>query len=1800
LQGIFSNLEQIYLMKRIGYFPGLLALLIVQLLFFNADAQAPKTGKNPAGDKSWLEMIQDPDVNFYEAQSAFDKYWENRTDYKGNGWKVFKRWEYINQSRVLPDGKLQAPGYVANIYYKYMKDADKSPSGIWSLQGPSAYVGNNTAQPTGMGRINAIAFHPSDANTIFIGSPSGGFWKTTDGGASWTNLSGNLATLGVSSILIHPANPNIIYIGSGDRDAKDAIPMGVFKTTDGGVTWTQINSAMGNVTVGAMVMHPSDPNTIIAATSGGIFKTTNGGNTWSQKATGNFKDLHFKPGDPAIVYAVRIVTPSQFYRSTDGGDSWAQVTSGIPTAGIGSRMVMGVSPANPAYVYLLQIKSSDATLANILRSTDSGLSFVSVATGPNLLGYACDGNDNASQATYDLCMTVDPTNVNNVFVGGVNNWKSSDAGVNWTISSHWIGSSFGEPCGSSVSSVHADQHCFAWSPLNGRLYVGHDGGIHYTANGGTTWTEITNNLAITQIYRIGQGSANVNFSVFGSQDNGCAATTNGTTFTTTAGGDGMECVIDYNNSNYCYNTYHSGITRRSSSGPLGSYSQIAGNGVNGIDESGGWVSPYFLHKSAPSTMFLGLKNVWRSNNIRSVPASSIAWSKISSGETENCLAIEQSPADLNVLYALRANSLKRTDNANAAAGSVTWTTCALPGVYDPTDIKAHPTDANIVYLTVGYSIFKSTDKGQNWTDISGNLPSLFINCLVIDKNGNEAIYIGNQTGVWYKDASLTDWVLFSTGLPPVDIRELEIYYDDINPSNNRIKCATYGRGMWQSDMIEVNVVNPSNFTAFVAGSSQIDLSWTKNPSDDDVVVAWSPIAGDFGQPADGTAYSVGDPIPGGGTVLYVGPATGVSHSALTPSTTYYYKAWSVNGSNQYSGGVLPISGTTCSPGVWTGAVSTDWHIPGNWCDNILPTATTDVEIPGSASNMPDISTTAVAYCRDITIQAGASLKMSAANSTLEVKGNWNMYGSFAYSGSSSTAMVRFNGTAPQTVGGTSASSNLKFVTFDNAAGITLTSDIRGDNVWLTNGIVTTTGASKVYVFGGSVIRTNGWVNGILQKYIFTNPSSVRNVTYEIGDAANYAPVNLSFGTGSITAAGGFSMKTTPGDHAAIASSTLNASKSVNRTWSFPSIGITFSSCNATFNFVSGDLDPGTHTNNLIAGQYKSSVWSYPVVGTKTATSTQATGLASAGLGDIQLAENCSDPDIPVLSSSADPVCSGESVTLSIVSGNLNSATSWEWYAGSCGGTPAGSGPSINVSPSSTTTWYVRGEGGCVTPGACASITLNVNSLPSARCPGNMSKLLSDPPFALSGGNPGGGTYSGPGVSAGTFNPAVAGAGTHTITYTYTDGNGCTGSCTFTIAVSEGGSAISGNILWEQDMGFGVNLATVTLSGDQSGSATTNTSGFYSLTYTAGANFNVTPVKNINKLNGVTVADASAIQQHVANISPLPAPFKRIAADVNKSNSITTLDATVINQALLGNPAALAQIKTSWRFVPSSYTFPNPNAPWGFSEKIVLTGVSGDLPGQDFKGIKIADVVTTFANPANFGEGEPFVLRTNDRELQEGDVFTVEFSADPMADLAAFQLCLAFDPAQLQFAGIEPLTGLPLSEAHFGTYDAAQGEVRVVWAQETGLAIKEAVPVFRLTLRAMQSGAKLSDLLYLGEDILPGKAYNAALEESGIRLVFEQVTTTTDEATALEFRLLPNRPNPFGRNTVIDFVLPEACEAQMRVFSTDGREILRMSKHYPAGPNAELIQLDPADPKGILYYELITPFGALIRKMISLE
>jgi PKD repeat protein len=769
-------------------------LLFLFLPLLYADFTNAQSNNDTADVPYWIDMMQDNDVNFYDVQRAFNLFWENRPITKGSGWKPFKRWEYMMESRVYSDGTRPRPDEVWNEYEKYISGGNiplrNSSSGNWTELGPVYLPANGTSQPNGLGRVNCLGFHPENEYIIWAGAPSGGLWKTTDGGVTWTSNTDALPTLGVSSIVINYRNPDTMFIGTGDRDANDASGLGVMISSDGGETWAFRKSGMNNRTVGMMLMHPQNPDILLAASSGGIFRSSNAGASWTRVSsnTSNYKDLRFHPANPDIVYATAV---GDFYRSDDNGLTWTQITSGLPGS---NRLVIGVTPHAPDIVYLLL--TNYRSFKGFYKSSDAGLNFTLQSDSPNIMDYSTTGSDNTrGQAFYNLCIAVDPKDSNTIYSGGVNIFKSSDGGVSWQINAHWTGSG-------GAAAIHADQHCSEFHPINNKLYAGNDGGVYFTDDGGQNWTDISSGLAIAQVYKIGQSKLSADKVINGYQDNGTAIYEGN--WNTVIGGDGFECIYDYTDENYVYGALYYGDIRRSITGGNGFW-QIAGNGKNGITESGAWVTPYILHESDPNTMFIGYKNVWRSKNVKENNTGNINFTKISnnlSGTNGSTISVlENSPALSDILYMARSDrKLFRTDNAMDTEPIWHDLTAGLPDNYAPTDIEAHPTDPYSVYITLNRKVYKSIDTGRTWTNISGSLPNISINTIVYDTESDEGLYVGTDAGVYYKDANMSDWIIFSQGLPVNGrVTELEIY-NDIDRAESRIRASTYGRGLWSSEL----------------------------------------------------------------------------------------------------------------------------------------------------------------------------------------------------------------------------------------------------------------------------------------------------------------------------------------------------------------------------------------------------------------------------------------------------------------------------------------------------------------------------------------------------------------------------------------------------------------------------------------------------------------------------------------------------------------------------------------------------------------------------------------------------------------------------------------------------------------------------------------------------------------------------------------------------------------------------------------------------------------------------------------
>jgi photosystem II stability/assembly factor-like uncharacterized protein len=748
-----------------------------------------------ASAQPWMETLPASSTNFYDIQASFNRYWEGRdTHERGKGWKAFKRWEWFWEQRVFPTGAFPDPMQL------YRESADRQArragssnllAGSWSSMGPSQSPGGYA----GLGRLNCVRVSPANPNTIWVGSASGGLWKSTNGGVSWSTTTDELPTLGVTDIAIEPSNPAVMYIATGDGDAGDTYSVGVLKSTDGGATWTAtgLNWAVTQTRrISRLLMDPSNSSLLIAATSNGIHKTTNGGTTWTQvSTTSNFRDLEFRPSAPATAYASR--SNGQVYRSTNTGDTWTLLSGGIPTSG--SRVALGVTPANADYVYALYAASNGGFSA-LYRSTDSGTSWVSMSTTPNLLGWDAGGGDVGGQGSYDLAVAVSQSNPDEVYVGGVNNWKSTDGGVNWSIISMWYG-------GVGPAAVHADQHDLSFVPGTTTLYAGNDGGIYRTVDGGTSWTWLGGGLRTTQFYKLGVSQTDAAVLIAGAQDNGTKALSAGV-WDDVIGGDGMECAVDFTNASIMYGSIYYGAFYKSINGGA-SFFPITGS----ISEQGAWVTPFAVHPTDPAILFAGYTNVWKSTDAGGT------WGivgALSGGRLDNLVI---APSNPDVIYLSDGATLIKTTNGGAG-----WSTITSPTGNTITSLAIHPTNPDIIWLTAsgyaaGAKVYVSTNGGSSWSNISGTLPNVPANTIVYENGSPDRLYVGTDIGVHYRDNTVSDWQDFNGGLPNVVVSELEIQY-----SAGKLRAATYGRGVWESDLfrplVPLITATPDSFSATIA------------------------------------------------------------------------------------------------------------------------------------------------------------------------------------------------------------------------------------------------------------------------------------------------------------------------------------------------------------------------------------------------------------------------------------------------------------------------------------------------------------------------------------------------------------------------------------------------------------------------------------------------------------------------------------------------------------------------------------------------------------------------------------------------------------------------------------------------------------------------------------------------------------------------------------------------------------------------------------------------------------------------
>lgn len=765
-------------------------------------------GQNAKTTSNFFEIQK----NFYNTYSA-NKNADEREEGEEDEYTQFKRWEWYWQQRIYKDGSFPSNSITYREWVKYVNTHPQAllkatAGGTWS----SLELTTSNGGYEGIGRVSDVAFHPTDANTMWVGTPAGGIWKTTNGGTNWTTNTDNLPVMGVSSIAIDHTNPNIMYIATGDGNRGSLYPdgdtrsIGVMKSINGGVTWDTTGLSF-DVTdrklMRKLALNPDDTQNLLVASTNGIYRSIDGGGTFNLVQVGEFVDVVFNEADGNYVYATSygFNNQGQIWRSINAGATWTQVTTFTGIA----RVQVAVSPANPTLVQAIAAKY-DGSFGGIYTSTDNGYTFTETYNNAaNLLGYEADGSDAAGQGTYDLCIGISPTNPNEVYVGGINVWKSTDGGVSWACMTYWNSDNPANP----LSVMHADQHRIAFNPNNGNLVMANDGGVYVKA--GNTITDKSNTLEITQFYSVSTAQTVPNLVLGGAQDNSCKILENGVWSMFRPTGDGMRVIIDPIDETTLYVCGPQGMITRvdNTTGDT----NISANLPSG-QQQGSWITPYTLNPMNHNTIYAGYSEVYKSTN------KGDTWTAISNGGFAGTTVtiLKVAPSDSTVIYAATDYNLFVTTNEGA-----TWTDVSanLPAgvVGYISDIAIHPSSPNILWIsskgyTAGEKIFYSSDNGSSWSNTSGTLPNLPVTCIIYQRNSLDALYIGTDVGVFYTNDTLPDWEPFGTDLPNVIVNALDIQYN-----TGKLIAGTFGRGMWEIDAdmvlgIDQPVIESQPFTVY--------------------------------------------------------------------------------------------------------------------------------------------------------------------------------------------------------------------------------------------------------------------------------------------------------------------------------------------------------------------------------------------------------------------------------------------------------------------------------------------------------------------------------------------------------------------------------------------------------------------------------------------------------------------------------------------------------------------------------------------------------------------------------------------------------------------------------------------------------------------------------------------------------------------------------------------------------------------------------------------------------------------------
>lgn len=670
----------------------------------------------------------------------------------------------------------------------------------WNLVGPSPMTMLNWAMGKVAGRVTSFAYDPSDVETLYLGTASGGVWKSTNGGTSWTPIFDQVGTQSIGSIYVQAAPNKRIWVGTGEQGqgCVSYFGLGLWVSNDEGASFVEANGNGANRMeasfITAIAGNASDPDVLLAGGEGycedgnyitsGLYRTADAGQNWSKILDGQITDIAYNPANPATYFAAlsRGSDPNGgVYRSTDDGNTWTRLENGIIFGSGYRRTRLAISPSDPMTVYALVNRGA----VFLYKSIDGGDTWTTQNTN------ACEG-----QCSYNLCIAVHPTNPNTVLVGSIRHSRSTNSGVSLVpLTSGW----------GSGQTVHQDTHVVYYDrggvgrAANPDLYwVGTDGGLWKTEDGGNNYQHLNHGLNITQFYDIEVHPNNQNMIFGGAQDNSSSRGNNNPEWNVTVvTGDGFMNAIDPNNPNIVYqNSYPQGglpnIARSTSGGGPNSFSFIGASGMTPGPFT--WVTPMDITYDGNNTaLFVGSDRIFRSTN------NGNNWTLISddlSNGSINVINSEFIGGKAVIYVGTQDGQIHRCLDASIATPLFEDITANYPGG-NVSDVAIDPQNVNRAFATRAAfglnKLYRTSDGGTSWDPVGTGLPDIPANTVAIDPQDSDRVFVGTDIGVFMSIDGGNQFTSFTQGMPLGSVvTDLEI---DDNPYI--LTAGTYGRSAWQ-------------------------------------------------------------------------------------------------------------------------------------------------------------------------------------------------------------------------------------------------------------------------------------------------------------------------------------------------------------------------------------------------------------------------------------------------------------------------------------------------------------------------------------------------------------------------------------------------------------------------------------------------------------------------------------------------------------------------------------------------------------------------------------------------------------------------------------------------------------------------------------------------------------------------------------------------------------------------------------------------------------------------------------------